>query len=110
MLIRDASRYAVQGLTGQPLRSALTALGIAVGIAAVVLLTALGEGVHRYVLGEFTQFGTNLIGITPGRTSTTGFSGAIISNVRPMSIEDALALKRLPRVRAVVDWTAATVL
>lgn len=102
MLIRDASRYAVQGLTGQPLRSALTALGIAVGIAAVVLLTSLGEGVHRYVLGEFTQFGTNLIGITPGKTSTTGFSGAVISNVRPMSIEDALALERLPRVKAAV--------
>jgi len=102
MLIRDASKYALQGLVGQPLRSSLTALGIAVGIAAVVLLTSLGEGVHRYVLGEFTQFGTNLIGITPGKTSTTGFSGAIISNVRPMSIEDSLALKRLPRVVASV--------
>jgi putative ABC transport system permease protein len=102
MLIRDASRYALQGLVGQPLRSALTALGIAVGIAAVVLLTSLGEGVHRYVLGEFTQFGTNLIGITPGKTSTTGFSGAVISNVRPMTIDDAMALKRLPRVVATV--------
>jgi putative ABC transport system permease protein len=102
MLIRDASKYALQGLVGQPLRSVLTALGIAVGIAAVVLLTSLGEGVHRYVLGEFTQFGTNLIGITPGKTSTTGFSGAVISNVRPMTIEDALALKRLPRVVATV--------
>ncbi len=102
MLIRDASKYALQGLVGQPLRSALTALGIAVGIAAVVLLTSLGEGVHRYVLGEFTQFGTNLIGITPGKTSTTGFSGAVISNVRPMTIDDAMALKRLPRVVATV--------
>jgi putative ABC transport system permease protein len=102
MLIRDASKYALQGLVGQPLRSTLTALGIAVGIAAVVLLTSLGEGVHRYVLGEFTQFGTNLIGITPGKTSTTGFSGAVISNVRPMTIDDAIALKRLPRVVATV--------
>lgn len=102
MLIRDASKYALQGLVGQPMRSSLTALGIAVGIAAVVLLTSLGEGVHRYVLGEFTQFGTNLIGIAPGKTSTTGFSGAVISNVRPMTIEDALALRRLPRVVAAV--------
>ena len=102
MLIRDATRYALQGLVGQPLRSGLTALGIAVGIAAVVLLTSLGEGVHRYVLGEFTQFGTNLIGITPGKTSTTGFSGAVISNVRPLSLNDAIALKRLRRVVASV--------
>ena len=76
----------------------LTILGIAVGIAAVVLLTSLGEGVHRFVLGEFTQFGTNLIGITPGKTSTTGVSGAVISNVRPLSIDDAVALSRIPRV------------
>ena len=74
MLIRDSAKFALQGLVGQPMRSGLTALGIAVGIAAVVLLTSLGEGVHRFVLAEFTQFGTNLIGITPGKTSTTGFS------------------------------------
>jgi putative ABC transport system permease protein len=92
------------------MRSGLTALGIAVGIAAVVLLTSLGEGVHRFVLAEFTQFGTNLIGITPGKTSTTGFSGAVISNVRPLSLDDAIALKRLPRVVAsipVVQGNAA---
>jgi putative ABC transport system permease protein len=102
MLIRDAAKFALQGLVGQPMRSGLTALGIAVGIAAVVLLTSLGEGVHRFVLAEFTQFGTNLIGITPGKTSTTGFSGAVISNVRPLSLNDAIALKRLPRVVASV--------
>jgi putative ABC transport system permease protein len=102
MLIRDATKFALQGLVGQPMRSGLTALGIAVGIAAVVLLTSLGEGVHRFVLSEFTQFGTNLIGITPGKTTTAGFSGAVISNVRPLSLDDAIALKRLPRVVASV--------
>jgi putative ABC transport system permease protein len=102
MLIRDSAKFALQGLVGQPMRSGLTALGIAVGIAAVVLLTSLGEGVHRFVLSEFTQFGTNLIGITPGKTTTAGFSGAVISNVRPLSLDDAIALKRLPRVVASV--------
>jgi putative ABC transport system permease protein len=77
-------------------------LGIAVGIAAVVLLTSLGEGVHRFVLAEFTQFGTNLISVTPGKSSTTGFSGAVISNVRPLGLNDALALAKLPRVVATV--------
>ena len=98
MILRDALKWALQSLAGQRLRSFLTILGIAVGIAAVVLLTSLGEGVHRFVLGEFTQFGTNLIGITPGKTSTTGVSGAVISNVRPLSIDDAVALSRIPRV------------
>ncbi|WP_372679242.1 ABC transporter permease [Desulfosarcina sp.] len=98
MIFRDALKWSLQSLDGQRLRSFLTILGIAVGIAAVVLLTSLGEGVHRFVLGEFTQFGTNLIGITPGKTSTTGVSGAVISNVRPLSIDDAAALSRIPRV------------
>ena len=49
------------------MRSFLTLLGIAVGIAAVILLTSIGEGIHRFVLAEFSQFGTNVIGISPGR-------------------------------------------
>lgn len=83
----------------QRMRSSLTALGIAVGIGAVVLLTSLGEGLHRFVLAEFTQFGTNLIAINPGKTSTFGVSGAVISNVRPLSLDDAQALATLSGVR-----------
>jgi putative ABC transport system permease protein len=102
MLFEDTIKLSMQAVTSHRMRSFLTALGIAVGIAAVVLLTSLGEGIHRFVLAEFTQFGTNLIGITPGKTSTTGMSGAVISNVRPMSLDDAQALARLPRVIATV--------
>lgn len=102
MNLRDTTTLSLQAVVSHRLRSFLTALGIAVGIAAVVLLTSLGEGVHRYVLAEFTQFGTNLIGITPGKTNTTGFSGGVISNVRPLSLADALALEKLPRVVAAV--------
>jgi putative ABC transport system permease protein len=102
MFLRDTITLSLQAVISHRLRSVLTALGIAVGIAAVVLLTSLGEGIHRYVLAEFTQFGTNLIGITPGKTSTTGFSGGVISTVRPLSLADALALEKLPRVLASV--------
>lgn len=102
MRLADTISLALHAVVNQRLRSLLTALGIAVGIAAVVLLTSLGEGIHRYVLAEFTQFGTNLIGITPGKTTTTGFAGALISNVRPLSLDDELALARLPRVVATV--------
>jgi putative ABC transport system permease protein len=102
MLLRDAITLSLHSILSQRMRSFLTALGIAVGIAAVVLLTSLGEGVHRFVLAEFTQFGTNLIGISPGKTSTHGMSGAVISNIRPLSLDDSLALARLSRVIAVV--------
>jgi putative ABC transport system permease protein len=102
MIFRDALQMSFSALVSQRLRSALTILGIAVGIAAVVLLTSLGEGVQRFVLGEFTQFGTNLIGITPGRASTVGMSGAVISNIRPLGIDDAEALARIARIVATV--------
>jgi putative ABC transport system permease protein len=102
MLFNDSVHFALGAVRSQRMRSFLTALGIAVGIASVVLLTSLGEGLHRFLLSEFTQFGTNLIGITPGRATTTGISGALISNVRPLTIEDALALKRVPRVLGMV--------
>jgi len=102
MHLRDLFTYAARALAGWRVRSVLTALGIAVGIAAVVLLTSLGEGIHRFVLAEFTQFGTNLIAVQPGKTSTTGISGAVISNVRPLTLDDARALIRLAGIRDTV--------
>lgn len=101
MLLKDSVKLSLAALFSQRMRSFLTTLGITVGIAAVVLLTSLGEGVHRFVLSEFTQFGTNLIGVTPGKATTAGMSGGIISNVRPLSMDDAAALKRLPNIIAV---------
>ncbi|MFA7096300.1 MAG: ABC transporter permease, partial [Gammaproteobacteria bacterium] len=98
----DFLRLASGAITAYPVRSLLTMLGIAVGIAAVVLLTAIGEGIHRFVLAEFTQFGTNLIAVTPGRTTTHGMPGSLLGTVRPLSIEDAQALERIPNVIAAV--------
>jgi putative ABC transport system permease protein len=80
------------------LRSVLTALGICVGIAAVILLTSLGAGLREFVVAEFTQFGTNIINIAPGKTSTHGVSIGIFGTVRPLTIEDTEALARLPGV------------
>jgi putative ABC transport system permease protein len=57
------------------LRSALSMLGIAIGVAAVILLTSIGEGTRRYLLAEFTQFGTNILAINPGKVETAGIPG-----------------------------------
>jgi putative ABC transport system permease protein len=100
MRLLDISRLAAGAVAAHRSRSLLTALGIAVGIAAVVLLTSIGEGVHRFVLAEFSQFGTNIIAVTPGRTETFGMSGAQISNVRPLSLDDSAALSRIEQVVA----------
>jgi ABC-type antimicrobial peptide transport system permease subunit len=48
-------------------------LGILIGIASVILLTSIGEGTRRYVIGQFTQFGTNLIAINPGKVVCVSF-------------------------------------
>jgi putative ABC transport system permease protein len=102
LLFRDGLWLISGAVRAQPLRSSLTALGIAIGITTVVLLTAIGEGLQRYMLNEFTQFGTNLVAINPGKISTFGVSAGILGTVRPLSLDDSEALRRLPGVRGVV--------
>jgi putative ABC transport system permease protein len=92
-----------RSLLAHRLRSGLTALGIAVGIASVVLLTSIGEGIHRFVLEEFAQFGTNLVSVNPGREQTLGTSAGMISTTRPITMGDAEALRRVPQARAVIS-------
>ncbi|NVN88912.1 MAG: ABC transporter permease [Rhodopseudomonas sp.] len=99
MRLADFIRFALLSLSAQRLRTSLTSLGIAVGIAAVILLTSIGEGLHQFVVDEFTQFGTNLISVAPGRTMTHGGSLGAINTSRPISIDDAIALRRAPYVQ-----------
>jgi len=97
---RDFIHLAVGSVIAHRLRSLLTALGIAIGIASVVLLTAIGSGIHQFVLSEFTQFGTNLIAINPGRVTTHGASVGVFGTDRPLTIDDAQALQHIPDVIA----------
>jgi putative ABC transport system permease protein len=102
MLVRDILRLTVSSIVAHRLRTVLTALGIAIGIAAVVLLTSIGEGIHRFVLAEFTQFGTNIVGINPGKATTHGVSVGVFGTTRPLTLADAEALQRVPHVSASV--------
>jgi len=99
MRTADMLRFTAASLRAHRLRTVLTALGIAVGITAVILLTSIGEGLHRFVIAEFTQFGTNIINVTPGRTQTHGASLGAVNTARPLSVDDALALRRAPYVQ-----------
>lgn len=85
-------------------------LGILIGIASVILLTALGEGARAYVLEEFTQFGTNILSISPGKIETTGMPGALAGTTDELTIGDALALERVTGVEAVVPVSMGTTL
>jgi putative ABC transport system permease protein len=94
-------------LRANKMRSALSMLGIAIGVASVVLLTSIGEGTRLYILGEFSQFGTNVLMINPGKAETSGIPGALGGTTRKLTIEDAVAVKRLPHVDEIVAMTIA---
>lgn len=97
----DLIRMTSGSVRAQRTRALLTGLGITVGVAAVVLLTSIGEGVHRFVLSEFTQFGTNIVSINPGRAKTMGGSIGVFGTTRPLTIDDSEALRHVPYVTAV---------
>ncbi len=98
----DLIKLAARSIISHKQRSLLTALGLIIGIAAVVILTSIGRGIHQFVLAEFTQFGTHLMAVYPGKTTTFGLSGATISTVRPLSESDAVSLQKLDNVLAVM--------
>jgi len=95
----DLFLFSAGALRGHRLRSALSLLGVAIGVASVVLLTSLGEGARRYVTREFAALGSNLLIVVRGKTETTGIAGLISGAPHDLTVEDAEALSR--RVRAV---------
>jgi len=102
MRYADLLSLSFRTIISHKLRSSLTALGLIIGIAAVIILTSIGRGIHTFVLAEFTQFGTHLIGIHPGKTNTFGISGSTISTVRPLTLADAGSLNKLENIIATV--------
>lgn len=98
MLPLDFIRLTFGSLRSHRLRTILAALAIAVGIAAVILLTSIGQGLREFVLAEFSMFGTNLIIVSPGKVTTAGASIGVFGSVRPVTIDDAIAVRRAPHV------------
>jgi putative ABC transport system permease protein len=105
---RDLLGMAWQAIWFHRQRSLLTMLGILIGIASVILLTSIGEGTRVYVLSEFTQFGTTLAAVSPGKVQTTGVPGALGGTVHPLTFEDAAALERVPGVEKLVPVVIGT--
>ncbi|HSF18317.1 MAG TPA: ABC transporter permease [Vicinamibacteria bacterium] len=99
MMPLELLRFAWRALWGHRLRSGLSLLGMAVGVGAVVLLTALGEGAREYVSGQFTSLGTNILIIVPGKTETTGVMPGMGGAPNDLTLDDFEALlKRLRQI------------
>ncbi|WP_319243297.1 ABC transporter permease [uncultured Propionivibrio sp.] len=110
MRLPDLIGFARGAAAGNPLRTALLILAMAIGVAAVVVLTALGDGARRYVVGEFSSLGTNLVIVLPGRSQTGGFNpgNAITNTPRDLTVDDAQALLRASAVRRLAPLAVGT--
>jgi putative ABC transport system permease protein len=99
----DLLHLASESLFRARLRSAMMLVATAIGVAAVVVLTSLGEGARRYVTGEFQALGTDLLIVLPGRSETTGVQPGLFAGETPrdLTLDDARALLRIPGVRRI---------
>ncbi|MFM8409980.1 MAG: ABC transporter permease [Alphaproteobacteria bacterium] len=100
-LLIDSLRLALRSLRRNPLRSALTSLGIIVGVAAVVAMVGLGEGAQAALQSQIASAGTNLVMVFPGASTTAGARmGWGEGNTLLVSDAQAIA-KQVPGVHAV---------
>jgi putative ABC transport system permease protein len=91
MLIGETVAVALQSIKANALRSILTALGIIIGVAAVITMVALGTGAQKAVEDQIASLGANVLSVYPGMS----FSGGVASTNRvSLTIDDADALER----------------
>ncbi|MEO7094656.1 MAG: ABC transporter permease [Polyangiales bacterium] len=88
-----ALRLALRAIARNKLRACLTVLGILIGIAAVVAMTALGEGAKAKISEQMRSLGANMIVVFPGSNTSSGAKGAA-GSVATLTEEDAVAIGR----------------
>jgi putative ABC transport system permease protein len=93
MLLTEVFRVALEAIRANKLRSFLTALGIIIGIAAVITMVALGEGAQRSVQARLQGLGVNVVTVRPGQE----FFGGVDRGEAKLTAKDARALLREPR-------------
>ncbi len=106
---RDLIALAQETLTLHRLRTGLTLSAIAIGVTAVLLLTALGDAAKGYVVNEFAGVGTNLVIVVPGKVETSGGMPAFGGSTRDLTLEDCDAVARQSAaVRKVAPFSLGT--
>lgn len=105
----DVIRFSWKALSGYPTRTLLMILAMAIGVASVIVLTALGEGARRFVTDEFSSLGTYLLIVLPGRSETTGGPPPLLGETpRDLTLEDALSLTRSSTIRRMAPITVGS--
>ncbi len=107
MNLSDTLLFASGSLRGSRTRTLLMILAMSIGVASVVILTGLGEGARRYVVGQFSSLGTNLVIVLPGRTETAGIGpGMLLGQIpRELTLDDAQALLRSRAIGRIAPLT-----
>jgi putative ABC transport system permease protein len=110
MRLIDVVQFASGSLRGSPTRTLLMMLAMSIGVAAVVVLTALGEGARLYVVNQFSSLGTNLVIVLPGRTETAGIGpGMLLGQIpRDITLDDAQAILGSRAVKHIAPLTVGT--
>jgi putative ABC transport system permease protein len=107
--LRDLVGFTWHAVAGHRLRTGLSLLGVAIGVAAVVVLTALGEGARRYVTSQFQAIGSNILILMPGRTETTGGMPGFGGVPNDLTLDDILAIRRgVPEVSHIAPIAMGT--
>ncbi len=85
-------RIAIHALLGHPVRTVLSLIGIIIGVAAVILMVAVGQGAQKEVLKKIQSMGTNLIIVSAGQMKTIGGRSRQVSIVTTLTPKDAMAI------------------
>lgn len=114
MRARDLLRFSLKGLRANPLRSALTTLGVLIGVGAVILLVAVGNGSARQVQENIEQLGTNSLTIFSGQFGPSTSSSDVQTRDTSLTVQVAAALadeSGAPDIKSVTpeDTTQSTV-
>jgi putative ABC transport system permease protein len=92
MKVLETFRTGMEAVVSHRLRSALTVLGIMIGITAVILTVGLGEGAQQQVTSQISALGSNLLTVTPGSTtSSSGIRGGF-GSASTLTVGDSTAL------------------
>ncbi len=92
MSLVDSLRIAFRAIAANRLRSALTALGLIIGVSSVIVLIAVGQGAQKGVTDKIRGLGTNLIFVQPGRATAQRSGGGARAEAASLTLEDATAI------------------
>jgi putative ABC transport system permease protein len=107
----ETLRTGFNGVRSHRLRSALTVLGILIGIAGVIIAVGLGEGASAQVTSEINSLGSNVLTITPGSSTSSSGVREALGSASTLTMDDVAALQSpvdAPDIKAAVPITSST--